>query len=306
MPLPDVPTLPRTFLNLPNRAEDYGRATGVVLPVPYDCTGTGQNTRDGPYGILDASQHIWERDHSTGIDPRKNGVFTHDPLAPIAGNPEAMVKRVETVIRHFLDDHKFPVMLGGEHTLAVGGVRAAQSLHGDLSVLVVDAHLDLMPEWQVSRWSHACTMVHISRLLNPVKRGALWVAPISIIGVRDYSAEELALAKEWGIAATFDDMFEPGSDEWLESALERLTTNVYLNIDVDGLDSAVMPACGTPQPGELTFHHLNALLTELFQSGRNVVAVDVVEHAPIPDNMAPSLTLAKLVWRIFAHKFSRK
>ncbi len=166
----------------------FERSRVVVLPVPYDSTVTARaGARDGPGAIIDASADMELYDVGAGLEPFRHGIHTLPELAPHTGSPEAMIERIEAVAGELIDAGKFVVTLGGEHTVAVGPVRAHAKRTSGLSVLALDAHSDLRDEYLDSKYNHACTL-----------RRALDVAPVTQVGLRSASAEDAALIRDRG------------------------------------------------------------------------------------------------------------
>ena len=177
---------PINFASLDAAASAFETARVVVLPVPYDSTVTARaGTRDGPQAIIEASADMELYDVGVGLEPYRHGIHTLPELAPHTGSPEAMIDRIEQVVGELLDAGKFVVTLGGEHTVAVGAVRAHAKRTPGLSVLAFDAHSDLRDSYLDSHYNHACTL-----------RRAHEVAPVTQVGLRSASAEDAAMIRD--------------------------------------------------------------------------------------------------------------
>ena len=267
---------------------DYAGASIIIVPVPYDETSTWIKGSDrGPDAILEASQNLEFYDIETGTEVHKKGIFT---AGPITGNrsPETLVQDVHDKAISLLKDNKFPVFTGGNHTVSIGSARAFSEFFPDLSVLQLDAHADLRQEYDGSPLNHACTMARIRE-----------TAPIVQVGVRSMSAEELPYADRERIF-TAHDLFH---DKTLyETALGKLTRNVYITIDLDVLDPSLMPSTGTPEPGGPEYYELMHFLKEVARK-RNVVGFDVVELCPSPSNKAPDFVAAKIIYQLLSYIF---
>src|SRR3990172_8736312 len=145
----------RNFAWLDEEHSQYERAHVVVLPVPYDSTASGWvGSREGPAAIIEASGNMELYDIGTGSEPYRGGIHPLPELAALAGGPQAMVDRIEEVVEELLDGGKFVVTLGGEHTVAVGAVRAHAKRTPALSVLAFDAHADLPDSYIGSPYTH--------------------------------------------------------------------------------------------------------------------------------------------------------
>jgi len=287
------PSVPIRFLTLPDELADYGRAAYVVLPIPYDGSASyNAGSRNGPLAVLAASDHLEYYDEELGGEFHKCGICTLDPLEPDARGPEAMCQRVERVARKVIRDGKTLIGLGGEHTISIGLVRAALKKWPGLSVLQIDAHADLRNEYHSSRYSHACTMRRI------VEAGASVVG----VGIRSISAEEARFAKrnqQRITHITARQCWE--SDDWLEVALDSLSDHVYVSVDLDGLDPAVAPGVGTPEPGGLDWYQLCSLLRMVAEE-KQIVAADVVEVCPIPGQTITEFAAARIIYKIICYR----
>jgi len=275
---------PRNFAALPDEYSGYERARVVILPVPYDSTASGWvGSREGPRAIVDASEMMELYDIGIGSEPYRVGIHTLPELAFHAGGPEAMVDRIEAVVGELLDGGKFVVTLGGEHTVAVGAVRAYAKRTPGLSVLAFDAHADLRDSHDDSRYSHACTL-----------RRALESAPIVQVGLRSAERGEHDLIRERDLP-----FFSPR--QWraagAESIADQLSDAVYITFDLDAFDPSQVAAVGTPEPGGLLWDEVSELLATV-ASRRRIVGFDVTELAPSLGPRANAQLAAKLTYRI--------
>lgn len=279
------------FASLDEEDSSYERARVVVLPVPYDSTVTARaGTRDGPRAIIEASADMELYDVGLGLEPFRHGIHTLPEVAPHTGSPEAMIDRIESVVGELLDAGKFVVTLGGEHTVAVGPVRAHAKRTPRLSVLAFDAHSDLRDEYLDSRYNHACTL-----------RRALEVAPVTQVGLRSASAEDAALIRDRGLA-----FYSPREYRAAGAAAvaERLSDAVYVTIDLDHFDPAEMSAVGTPEPGGLHWDEVSDLLAAVAKSHR-IVGFDVTELSPSLGPRSCAQLAAKLAYRLIGLALGR-
>lgn len=285
------------FLGLPPEDCSYADSRAVILPVPYDSTTSYRaGTRDGPSAILMASRNVELFDHELGCEPLNQGVCTLPELEPDMSGPRATVKAVEDAVAGILADGKFPVMLGGEHSLTTGPVKALRAVgEDDLSVLQLDAHADLRESFENTPFNHASVMRRVSEL-----------AGITQVGIRNLSAGEMEFVKRTGHDGIFwaHDLAGPGED-WIKRVVKRLRRRVYITIDLDVFDPSIMPAVGTPEPGGLLWYPVLNLLREVILN-REVVGCDVVELCPIPGLIAPDFLAAKLLFKMLAYVFARK
>jgi agmatinase len=216
------------------------------------------------------------------------GIHTLAPLAADARGPEEMTASVCKQIASVLSFDKIPVMLGGEHSISFGAVKAMKEKYPRLSVLQLDAHADLRDSYQGSPYSHAA-----------VARRIAGICPLVQVGIRSLSAEEAAFMKEGKVRTFFADdiLFDNG---WREKVCESVSGDVYITIDLDVFDPAVMPSTGTPEPGGLSWRDVLGLLRDVSRCCR-IRGFDVVELAPIPGMVAPDFLAAKLVYRMMGY-----
>jgi agmatinase len=253
---------PVNFLGLPAPEPTFDAAGVIILPVPYEATVSYMGgTRFGPRRILEASRYIELYDHE---------LEACDALSA---------------------KNKFVIMLGGEHSISAAPILSHAAKLGKkkrLSVLQLDAHGDLRPEYEGTPFSHACVMhrVHESVDLVPV-------------GIRAVTKDERELMKQKKIPTIFAHELD-AAEKWIDRAVAALGPDVYITIDVDYFDPAYVPATGTPEPGGGSWYPTQRLLQRVFAE-RHVVGVDVVELAPIPGFVAPDFLVAKLVYKLVAY-----
>jgi agmatinase len=267
----------------------HEQAKFVVVPVPYDLTSTYQSgSRRGPGAILEASANMELYDEELGQETYLAGIHTLPPLDADARGPVEMVNTVRRTVGGIVADGKIPVMLGGEHSISFGAVQALREVFPKLGVLQLDAHADLRDTYQGTPLSHAAVARRISG-----------ICPLVQAGIRSMSAEEAEFLKTGSVKSySADFIFENRS--WCEMICSDLEGDLYLTVDLDVLDPAVMPATGTPEPGGIAWRDLIYLVREVSKRCR-IRGFDVVELAPIPGMIAPDFLAAKLVYRIMGY-----
>jgi agmatinase len=281
----------RGFAALPAEHADYRTARVVILPVPYDSTVSGWvGAREGPAAIIDASENMELYDIGIGREPYRVGIHTLAELAAHAGGPEAMVARIEEVVAELLDDGKFVVTLGGEHTVAVGALRAHARRTPGLSVLAFDANADLRDSYMDTPYSHACTL-----------RRALQCAPVVQVGLRSAEREEHEFIRERGLPFYSPREYRVAGPE---SVAAQLADDVYITIDLDAFDPSQVAAVGTPEPGGLLWDEVSELL-ETVARQRRIVGFDVTELAPSLGPRANAQLAAKLTYRLIGLALAR-
>mgnify|MGYP002857048579 CR=1 FL=1 len=271
------------FLDMDDEFLQLERARYVLLGVPYDGTSTFVKGADrGPQAILDASDSLELYDIQYDTETYKEGIYT-DHYEYDLSTPEAMVRSVYGRVSHFLDMGKQVALLGGEHSVSVGAIRAMADRFHDLTVLQFDAHADLRDEYHGSPYNHACVM-----------RRAQECARVVQVGIRSVCEEEQENIVPENIFYAHNIVGRTG---WEEQVLSRLTDNVYVSFDLDGFDPSILPSTGTPLPGGLQWYPTLALLERVFRTVR-VVGFDVVELCPIADNVAGNVLAASLVYKM--------
>jgi agmatinase len=263
----------------------------IILPVPYDATSTWMKGADkGPEALLKASVNLEFYDIETASEAHLHGIHT---VAPVDENrtPDMMVDAVKQRCSLLLNDGKFPVILGGNHSVSIGAIYAFADLYENLTILQLDAHTDLRPSYEGSQYNHACVMARAGE-----------VAPIVQVGIRSLSAEELPYIKNGRIFYSH----QLYADKSLYvKALDKLSENVYITIDLDVFDPSIMPSTGTPEPGGPPYFELMKFL-ESVAKNKNVVGFDVVELCPSTTNKAPDFIASKVVYQLLSYIFRYK
>jgi len=281
---------PGAFLGL--SAEDcHDNSLGVVIPVPYEATTTYmKGTAAGPAAILTASEQVEFYDEWLQDEARRFGVRTTAAVS-CYGPPEELADKLETMVAAELAAGRFPLILGGEHSLSLGPIRAAAKQFPDLVVLHLDAHPDLRDSYEGTRYGHGCVMRRVHDL----------GVRIHAFGLRAISPEERDFYPTQ-TQATFvgaRELLALSPPQRVARILEGLPPGpVWLSWDVDGLDPALVPATGTPEPGGLDWYTVSELLLQLLQQGRRLVGAELVELLPRQDQHASDFACARLAHRM--------
>ena len=276
---------------LPHR-RSFDDSKVVVLPVPVDrTTSYVGGTRNGPREILQASSHMELWDEEMQVDVHGIGIFTLPEMELPFGEMEPLVDEIERVAYEVIGRGKFLVALGGEHSITPPLVSATARRYSKLSLLQIDAHADMRDAYMGTIHNHACAM-----------RRCLEFAAITQVGIRSLSTEEAEVLPRLGSKVFYDHSMRR-DDKWMEAVVETLGDSVYVTIDVDGMDPAIMPATGTPEPGGLSWPEITALLRAIAER-RTVVGGDIVELSPIPGMVAPSFLCAKLLYKLLTYCFA--
>jgi agmatinase len=299
---------PETFFNLsddPGECGDPSHARAWVLPIPYEgTTSYGAGTRFGPAAIIDASREVELFDREFGYEAAlEYGVHTLPRMALDHSSPTAMIAKVERAVTGILSGDPTPellVTLGGEHSITPGVVRALAKtradIAGDLVCVQIDAHADLRDEYDGTQASHASAM-----------RRVLETCPVFQIGIRNISAEGEEFRRTTDRVHTVFAEEATASDGAFLAKLADFChgKQVYLTVDLDGLDPSIMPATGTPEPGGMSWERTLDVVRTVARAAAAVPAFDVVELAPIGGLRAPDFLAATLVYKIMSHVLLR-
>ncbi|MCX5716319.1 MAG: agmatinase [Candidatus Omnitrophica bacterium] len=289
---------PFNFAGLSDEYSGFRRAKVVVVPVPYEKTTTyKKGTVSGPAAIIDASAYMEKFDDELNQETFRIGINTTEQLKLDGLPPEEMVKKVKEAVSDVIKAGKFPVVLGGEHSVSIGPVAAFREIYPDLSVLYLDAHYDLRDELEGSRYNHGC-----------VARRICETTPVVEVGVRSLSKEEKDFLNNIPSGSKVDifSVYDILDDAmWKDKVAQLLSKNVYISIDLDVFDPALVPAVGTPEPGGIGWYELLEFLYSIIME-KNVVGMDVVELRPLADQPASDFLAAKLIYRLLGYLYSPK
>ena len=280
----------RTFAGLDAQLAAFETAQFVVLPAPYDSTTTWRvGTRTGPAAIIDASMNLELFDRELGREIADCGIHTTPEIEPNMSGPQAMIARIESVMGEVMDAEKFPVLLGGEHSLTLGGARALAARHQTISILQIDAHTDLRQSFEDTPYSHGAVMRRCSEIPN--------VAKIVQVGLRSTSLEEWQNIPANVTQFWADDILDDFQSH-LPAIIAELEGAVYLTFDVDGCDPSWIPETGTPEPGGLSYSQTRDLLRAVCLQC-DVAALDCVEL--IGGHDASAFAIARLIYQAMGY-----
>ncbi|MFO7829786.1 MAG: agmatinase [Bacteroidales bacterium] len=280
----------KNYAGIPDEYAQLETSKIVLIPVPYDGTSTWVKGSDkGPEAFLEASENMELYDIETDSEVYTRGIFLSDPITENS-SPEAMVSKVHEVALRYLKMNKFVTLFGGEHSISIGSIRAFKEHFSDLSVLQIDAHADLRPDYDGSACNHACAVHEAQKTLNLVQ-----------VGIRSMDISEKKHLKQENCFFAHDIHRDP---KWMQKALSKLTENVFITIDLDGLDPSIMPSTGTPEPGGLSWKQVTDFI-QLVAKNKNVVGFDIMELCPDQNNKAPDFLAAKLYYKILSYVFNK-
>ncbi|AUC75321.1 agmatinase [Olleya sp. Bg11-27] len=278
----------KTYAGIPEELAKLEKAKIVLIPVPYDGTSTWQKGADkGPEAFLDASENMELYDIETGTEVYNQGVYLADAVTENS-SPEAMVDAVHQATKKYIKKNKFVTIFGGEHSISIGTIRAFNEMFPSLTVLQLDAHADLRKEYEGTTCNHACALYEASQTTNLIQVGIRSMDAIETTVMdkeKTYFAHEMAL-----------------DDTWVDSAIDQMTDNVFITIDLDAFDPSIMPSTGTPEPGGLLWYETLEFLKQVFEE-KNVVGFDIVELCPNKVDKSSDFLAAKLYYKMLSYKF---
>ena len=283
------------FLGTDNKSNE--KENVVVIPFGLEKTVSyGEGTNKGPTEIIKASHQVELFDEDLNKEPYKSiGIKTLKPF-PIKKNIIDALKQIENINKILLAKKKFPLILGGEHSLTPGAIRPFVKKFGKLCLLHFDAHADLRNSYNGNKFSHASAI-----------RRCLDSSNVSVVsfGIRNISSSEISfLQKNKKRIKIF---WAKDKSKWNLDQLKKILRNkkVYLTFDVDGLDSSLMPATGTPEPGGLFWNETINIIKTAAQSS-DIVGADINELSPIKGFDSYNFLAAKLAYKIIAYSFEFK
>lgn len=264
----------------------------VLVPVPYDRTSTWIKGADcGPEAILRTSPNLEFYDMETDSEVYRRGIYTDAPVEVQAG-PEVLAAEVRRRVGGWLDRGKFPVVLGGEHSVSIGVFEALAERKKSLTILQLDAHADTRETYEGSPYNHACVMARAREHF-----------PIVQVGIRSMDVSE-KVSMDPSRVFPAHEILRQERQVWIDRVIDRLEDEVYLTIDLDVFDSSLMPATGTPEPGGLGWGDVIDLIGAV-ASARKIVGFDVVELCPQKELWACDFLAAKLVYQTLTLVFAK-
>ena len=270
-----------------------------VIVVPFGLEKTvsyGGGTRNGPKEIIKASHQVELFDEELNKEPyREIGIKTIKPFL-IKKKIEQALKQLSSINKKIISDNKFPMVFGGEHSITPGSIKPFVDKYDEITLLHFDAHADLRESYKGEKYSHASAIKRCLDFKN-VKVVSFGIRNLSQPEMDFYNNNKNRIKIFWG----------KDKKKWDLSLLENLFRNktTYITFDVDGFDSSIMPATGTPEPGGLLWEEVLPIIKKVCQVS-NVVGADINELAPIKNFDSYNFLVAKLAYKILAYTFEFK
>lgn len=280
------------FLDIPPELSRYDKAKVAVLPIPYEKTVSyGGGTANGPSAIISASSQVEWYDEEIGTEACEVGIATLEPVSLSGKSGDEVIAEIAKRTSKIMADKKFPVSLGGEHSVTLGCVKGVLEHVKGFGVLQLDAHADLRDSYQGDRLSHASVIRRVRGL----------GIPTVALGIRSVCPEEVDYIKKEKALVVYDRTIH--EEGWpLKRVLKVLPQKIYVTIDVDGFSPFIVPSTGTPEPGGLPWYETLAFLKSIFAQ-KEVIGLDVVELAPIEGLHYPDFSMAKLIYKLIGYRF---
>lgn len=276
----------KNYAGIPDKHSRLDEAQVVLIPVPYDGTSSWQKGADkGPEAFLEASENMELFDIETRTEVYKKGIYLAPPVTEDS-SPEKMVEAVYKTTKNYLKQDKFVTVFGGEHSVSIGTIRAFNESFEELTVVQIDAHADLRPEYEGTKYNHACAVHEASKTTNLVQ-----------VGIRSMDISEMDHMDENQVYFAHD-LYE----DWMDDAIGQMTPNVFITIDLDAFDPSILPSTGTPEPGGLFWYETLEFLKLMFKK-KNVVGFDIVELCPNDVDKSSDFLAAKLYYKMLSYKF---
>lgn len=281
----------KTYAGIPEQYAKSETSKIVLIPVPYDGTSTWQKgANKGPEAFLHASENMEVYDIETDSEVYKNGIFLADSVKENT-SAESMVEAVHATTKAFINKNKFVTLIGGEHSISIGSIRAFNECFNNLTVLQIDAHADLRKEYEDSKCNHACAVYEASQNTNLIQ-----------VGIRSMDKIEKTVMDLDKVFFAHEILTD---DYWMENAIDLMTDNVFITFDLDAFDPSIMPSTGTPEPGGLLWYETLEFLKKVFEE-KNVVGFDIMELCPNELDKSSDFLAAKLYYKMLSYKFNNQ
>ncbi|MDT8401623.1 MAG: agmatinase [Bacteroidales bacterium] len=278
----------RTFGDIEEKYAAFKDSDILLQSFPYDGTSTWGKGSDRAFDdFIEASDFLELYDIETDSEVFRKGIHLL-PEISLEGDPEEVYVKIYRRTKEILEHDKLLTFIGGEHAISIGIIKAFSEKFSDLTVLQLDAHTDLRPEYLGSPYNHACAMHEASKNTRLIQAG---------IRSMDSSELEFFDRSKCIFAREMQD-----NDDWIERVVSLLGNNVYISVDMDVFDPSIMPATGTPEPGGMTWYQALKLLRKVF-SRSNVRGFDMVELAPLDQLKSPAFMMVKLYYKMLSYKY---
>ncbi|WP_394366803.1 agmatinase [Blattabacterium cuenoti] len=279
----------KTFAGISKKYATIEKSKTVLIPVPYDSTQTWKKgSKKGPEAFLSASEHIELYDIETDSEVYKRGIFIVPPITNNSISSKEMVKKVYNVTKKYLFKEKFVTLIGGDHSISIGSIRAFGEKYPKLSILHMDAHIDLRTAYKGNPYNHACSMHEASKKY-----------PLIQIGIRSMDILEKKFLQK-GNVFYMHEIYQ--NDLWMKKAIQKLSKYVFISIDIDVFDPSIAPSTGTPEPGGLDWYTTLKFFKKVFEK-KEIIGFDIVELLPNEKESSTDFLAVKLYYKLLSYKY---
>lgn len=280
-------SVPFNYAGISKDYSTYSKSKIVMLPVAFDKTSTWmKGSRFGPKAIIEASRYMELYDMESDAELYKLGIYTAKTIK--TGKSKFLNSIIKNKVKKYLGDKKFVIVLGGEHSVALGSIFAHLEQYDDLSILHLDAHADMRDEYEGNKFNHACVMARVKEKNENVVS----------VGIRSMDLSEVEPLKNSKLITAHQAHYD---EDWILRVVSSLTKKVYITLDLDVFDPSIMPSTGTPEPGGLFWNQVMELLRNVANKCQ-IMGFDVVELNP-SKNKAPNYLAAKLIYKLIGFIF---
>lgn len=277
----------KTYAGIPEEFSKVEQAKIVLIPVPYNGTG---NTEKGPEAFLRASENINLYDIETDTEVFQQGVYLAETISENT-SAETMVNAVHQLTKKYIKKNKFVTLIGGDHSISIGAIRAFNECFDSLSVLQLDAHTNLLKTYQGSSFHKNCALYEASQTTNLIQ-----------VGIRSMSAKEKTVIDSEKVYFAHEMAVD---DSWMDSAIDQMTGNVFITLDLSAIDISIMTSVTNPEPGGLFWYETLEFLNKLIQD-KNIVGLALVGLSPNELNASSDFLAARLYYKILSYKFAEE
>ncbi|BBA17482.1 agmatinase [Blattabacterium cuenoti] len=283
----------KTFAGISKKYSTLNNCKIVLIPVPYDYTQTWKKgAKKGPKAFLTAAEHMELYDIETNSEVYKKGIFIVPSIINSSISIKKMIEKVYNITKKYLLKEKFITLIGGDHSISIGSIRAfGEKYNNNLSILHMDAHTDLRPIYKGTPYNHACSMHEASKKY-----------PIIQIGIRSMDIVEKKYIQKKNIFYMHK-IYK--NDLWMKNAISKLSTNVFISIDIDVFDPSIAPSTGTPEPGGLSWYTALKFFKKVFKK-KNIIGFDIVELLPNQKESSTDFLAVKLYYKLLSYKYNIK
>ncbi|WP_185853302.1 agmatinase [Blattabacterium cuenoti] len=279
----------KTFAGISKKYATIEKSKTVLIPVPYDSTQTWKKgSRKGPKAFLSAAEHIELYDIETDSEVYRRGIFLVPPIANNSISSKEMVQKVYNVTKKYLLKEKFVTLIGGDHSISIGSIRAFGEKYPNLSILHMDAHIDLRPAYKGNPYNHACSMHEASKKY-----------PLIQIGIRSMDILEKKFLQK-GNVFYMHEIYK--NDLWMQKAIQKMSKYVFISIDIDVFDPSIAPSTGTPEPGGLDWYTTLKFFKKVFEK-KEIIGFDIVELLPNEKESSTDFLAVKLYYKLLSYKY---